>query len=73
MEFSYSHKLELPAAEERRLHIISEKELQSQLKNGRFATYESCKDEQIDDWGIEKIFSHQAEVADCTVFWGFHK
>jgi 4-amino-4-deoxy-L-arabinose transferase-like glycosyltransferase len=69
MEFSYSHKLELPPKEEARLHIVSEKELEAQLKAGRFFTYQSCKDEQIDDWELEKVFAKQADVADCTVLW----
>jgi hypothetical protein len=71
MEFSYSHKLQLPPSEETALHIISEKELQQQLKAGGFKTFESCNDDRIDDWGIAKIYKSRADISDCSVFWDY--
>jgi hypothetical protein len=70
MEFSYSHKLELSPAEEKLFHIISEKELNAQVKAGKFATVESCKDDRIDDMGLAKLFPQQVDIGDCTIFWG---
>jgi hypothetical protein len=70
MEFSYSHKLELPAKEEELYHIISEKEVNNMVKAGRFATVESCKEDRIDDMDLIKLFPRQADIGDCTIFWG---
>ncbi len=70
MEFSYSHKLELSPAEEKLYHIISEKEINAQVKAGKFATVESCKEDRIDDMELSKLFPEQQDIGDCTIFWG---
>lgn len=70
MEFSYSHKLELPLAQEKLFHIVSEKELAEQLKAGEFATAESCSDDVIDRLKLDQIFPHKSDILDCTVYWG---
>jgi hypothetical protein len=70
MEFSYSRKLQLPPAKEKLYHIVSNKELDAQVKAGRFATVESCKDDRIDEMGLEKLFPQQVDIEDCTIFWG---
>jgi hypothetical protein len=69
LEFSYSHKLELPRKEEALYHVISKKELQEQVAKGRFQTFETCKDEIVDDFKLNDYFPHQQEFDDCTVFW----
>jgi len=70
MEFSYSHKLDLPPQQEALFHIVSERELNEQVKAGKFATVESCKDERIDEMHLPELFPHQADIGDCSVFWG---
>ena len=70
MEFSYSHKLDLPPAEERAYHIVSEKELNEQVRAGRFATVETCRDERIDDMHLQELFPTQEDVGDCSIFSG---
>jgi hypothetical protein len=70
MEFSYSHKLDLPPQQEALFHIISERELNEQVKRGKFATVESCKDERIDEMQLPQLFPNQADVRDCSIFWG---
>jgi hypothetical protein len=70
MEFSYSHKLELPAAQERLYHIVSERELAEQVKSGQFATVQSCNDDTIEKLGLDQIFPRKADIGDCTVYWG---
>ncbi|MFL6414975.1 MAG: hypothetical protein ACJ74Y_04825 [Bryobacteraceae bacterium] len=70
MEFSYSHKLQLSPADEKLYHIVSDKELNAQVKAGKFATVESCKDDRIEDMGLEKLFPQQVDIGDCTIFWG---
>jgi hypothetical protein len=69
MEFSYSHKIELPHDQEALYHTISLKELKEQVARGRFATFETCKDEIMDDFELEKHFANKQEFDDCTVFW----
>ncbi|MBV9758975.1 MAG: hypothetical protein JO340_00275 [Acidobacteriaceae bacterium] len=70
MEFSYSHKLDLPVSEEKLYHIVSEKELAAQVKAGEFATVESCNDDTIDKLKLDQIFPHKSDIQDCTVYWG---
>jgi hypothetical protein len=70
MEFSYAHKLDLPPAEEKLYHIVSEKELAAQVKTGYFDTVQSCNDDLIDKLGLEQLFSKKAEIVDCTIYWG---
>ncbi len=69
MEFSYSHKLQLSSREEARYHIVSLNELKQQVSKGRFATLETCKDEVVDDFELNKYFPNKEEFEDCTVFW----
>lgn len=70
MEFSYAHKLELPPAQEKLYHIVSEKELAAEVKAGYFDTVQSCNDDLIDKLGLEQLFPKKAEIVDCTVYWG---
>lgn len=70
MEFSYSHKLELPPDLERRYHIVSEKELNEQVRRGRFATVETCKDERIEAMQLDRLFPKVDEIGDCSIYSG---
>ncbi len=69
LEFSYSHKLELPPKEEARYHIISLKEMKEQIAKGRFTTVETCKDDIMDDFKLSDHFPNSQDFDDCTVFW----
>ncbi len=69
LEFSYSHKLELPPREEALYHVISSKELKEQIANGRFQTVETCKDEIAEDFKLGDYFPNKQEFDDCTVYW----
>jgi hypothetical protein len=69
LEFSYSHKLELPPKEEALYHTISFKELEQQVARGRFQTFETCKDEIIDQFKLNERFPNKEEFDDCTVYW----
>ncbi|MBV9085029.1 MAG: hypothetical protein JOZ62_20315 [Acidobacteriaceae bacterium] len=70
MEFSYSHKLDIPVKEASALHIIPRKELQREVKAGIFATFQTCDEDKIDEWGIPALYTRRADIADCSVFWG---
>jgi hypothetical protein len=54
------------------LHIISDKELQAQVTAGQFATVETCDDDRIDNWQLNKLFKKEADIEDCSVFWDFN-
>jgi hypothetical protein len=69
MEFSYSHNLQLSPAEEKRYHIVSQKELDAEVKAGRFDTVQSCNDDKIDEMHLDQIFAHKADVKDCSIYW----
>jgi 4-amino-4-deoxy-L-arabinose transferase-like glycosyltransferase len=70
MEFSYSHKLDLPPAQAALFHTVSESELNAQVKAGRFDTVQSCNDDRIDEMNLPSLFTHKADVGDCSIFWG---
>jgi hypothetical protein len=74
MEFSYSHKLELPPRLAASLHIMSQRELDRSIKTGAFSTIATCADDEtIEQLGLERLYLHKAEVSDCSVFWGVRK
>lgn len=68
-ELYYSHKINLPAQERERLHILTEAEVKQQMQSGLFATAVSCDDDQISNYGLKNLYSRSTDVADCTVFW----
>jgi|SRR5580658_80646 hypothetical protein len=71
LELADSHKLDFPPAVARELHVISEKELDRQLKAGVFDVIEMSDDDtRIDKLGIRKMYVHSAEVEDYDIFWG---
>jgi hypothetical protein len=69
MEFSYSHKLSLSPAEEKLYHIVPEKELDAEVKAGRFDTVETCNDDRVDEMHLDQVFANKQEVRDCSVYW----
>jgi hypothetical protein len=69
MEFSYSHKLELSPAEEKLYHIVSQKELDIEVKAGRFDTVETCNDDLIEEMRLDEVFAQKQEIKDCSVYW----
>jgi len=70
MEFSYSHKLELPPAQEALYHLVSESELNAQVKAGKYATVQSCNDDRIDALKLPDLFPNKTDIKDCSIFWG---
>ena len=72
-ELFYSHKVNLPPAEAALMHIITEAEVKRQVQSGMFATAYSCDDEEIDDYGLEKLYQQHMDMDDCSIFWGWKK
>ena len=72
-EFGYSHKIDLPAAERARLHVLTQAEVRQQVQSGRFASAYSCDDDDIRDYGLTSLYNRSVDVEDCTVFWDLKK
>ncbi len=70
MEFSYAHKLQLSAAQEALYHIVSERELNDQVKAGKFDTVQTCNDDRMDQMDLADLFPHKVDIGDCSIFWG---
>jgi hypothetical protein len=70
LEFGYSHKVNLPPAKLALLHIVPEAEVNRRVKSRSFATVFTCDDDDIQDLGLNSLYSHKAEMYDCTIFWG---
>jgi hypothetical protein len=70
LEFSYTRNLQLSPEREKLLHVVSQAEFKKQIKAGRFATVQSCKDDLIDYYELPSVFPHQTDVDDCSIFWG---
>jgi hypothetical protein len=68
-ELYYSHKVNLPAAERARLHILTEAEVKRQVQSGFFATAFSCDDDEIDSYGLQTLYNRRADIGDCAIFW----
>ena len=73
LELYYTHKLDLPAGERALLHILNLAEVQQQVQSGKFATAYSCDDDQIEEYGLDKLYGQKAELESCTVFWDLKK
>ncbi|SPE30538.1 conserved hypothetical protein [Candidatus Sulfopaludibacter sp. SbA3] len=70
LEFAYSHKLTLPAAQAAALHILPQSEVDRQLSSGRYRTVYICEDDETyDRLGLPKLYPHKEEIEDCALFW----
>jgi len=72
-ELFYSHKVNLPPTEAALMHIITEAEVKRQVQSGMFATAYSCDDDQIDDYGLGKLYKQHVDMDDCSIFWDWKK
>jgi hypothetical protein len=68
-ELFYTHKVNLPPAEAALMHIITEAEVKRQVQSGMFATAYSCDDDEIDDFGLKKLYQQHVDLDDCSIFW----
>jgi hypothetical protein len=68
-ELGYSHKVTLPAQERALMHILTEAEVKKQVQSGMFATAYSCDEDEIEDYGLKKLYRRRWEDDGCSVFW----
>lgn len=72
-ELYYTHKLNLPPAERSLLHILTRDEVKQQVQSGAFVTAYSCDDDEVEDLGLNRLYSRSEDIGDCTVFWDRRK
>jgi hypothetical protein len=70
LQFAYSHKVKLPAAEMAKLHIITQAELDKRLSSGTYATVYMCEDQDTyDKLGLANLYNRQEDIEGCKIFW----
>jgi 4-amino-4-deoxy-L-arabinose transferase-like glycosyltransferase len=70
-ELADSHKLDFPPAEAHLLHVMSEAEVDRQIKAGVFDVVEMSDDDaRVDSLGLHKLYAHNAQVEDYDIFYG---
>jgi hypothetical protein len=72
-ELFYTHKINLPPAEAALMHTITDAEVKRQVQSGRFATAYDCDTDEIDDYGLEKLYTQHVDMGDCSIYWGLKK
>jgi hypothetical protein len=59
----------LPAAEAAKYHIVSDTELKEETDQHRFAVFQTCDDDKLDNWQLDSLYRHRQDFDDCSVFW----
>jgi len=73
LEFAYSHLVDLGPSRNVLMHILTESDVKREVQSGMFATAFSCDDEQIDDYGLPKLYQRRVDMDDCSIFWDWKK
>jgi hypothetical protein len=69
MQFGYARRLNLPASDEAFYHILSRAHLDDEVRAKKFATLETCEDDDVDRLHLDQLYQHRADVGECQVFW----
>jgi len=69
-ELYYTHKVNLPATDRARLHLITEAEMKQQVQSGRFATAYTCDEDTVENYDLKTLYRQHVDIGDCGVFWG---
>jgi 4-amino-4-deoxy-L-arabinose transferase-like glycosyltransferase len=74
MEHDDAHKLRFTPAENARLHVLPQAELDQQIKAGGFPTAVVCDDDdrvsELERWNV---YTQTSAIGECTVFWRLAK
>ena len=70
LELYYTHRLHLPPRERAVYHLLTNDELNQQLRLGRFPTAYECEDDAV-KFGLEHLYRQSKKLDDCTVYWDF--
>jgi len=72
MEFSYSHDLDLPAAQEAEFHVLSYQKIHDQVRAGKYRTVAACyESDETGKISLNLLFRHTYAVRDCSIYWDF--
>ena len=73
MEFPASHRLEVPPEMAAMLHIVPQSVLEKRVKNGDFATVETCKgdEDEIQALDLPEYYAQSQTISECKVYWDF--
>jgi hypothetical protein len=69
MEWASGHKIEMPVASAKALHLIPQPELDRLVRRRFFATLETCEEIEVTSLRNDAIYAHEKRVGDCFVFW----
>jgi hypothetical protein len=70
-ELADAHKINLPPAQAKQLHLIFKAELNKLIQAGTFDTIEiETDDKRIEELGLKKMYKQNAEVGSYMIFWG---
>lgn len=69
LELYASHKVDLGAADNALMHVLTEREMKQQVESGMFATALTCDEDEIDGYGLPKLYRHRIDLNDCWIFW----
>jgi len=70
-ELYYTHKVNLPATDRARLHLVTEAEMKQQVQSGHFATAYTCDEDMVENFGLKTLYRQHVDIGDCGVFWDF--
>ena len=76
MELEDSHKLNnLDLKFAAAMHVLPRKEMDNEVRSGRFATVETCDDddERIESLHLTALYSNRVDVSGCAVYWNWVK
>jgi len=71
MELEDSHKLSFSDAEAAVLHVVPRPKLDLMIKADAFDTVEMCDDDEISRLDLATLYSKNATVGTCQVFWSW--
>jgi len=69
LELTNSHKVDLGAAENALLHILTEADVKREVQSGIFATAYSCDEDDIKDYGLADLYRQRVDMENCSIFW----
>ena len=68
MEWGSGHKVDLPSVEACYFHVLTQAELDRQIKAGDFALLQTCDEDLVNRLGLDEIYGSKQTIGDCFVF-----
>jgi 4-amino-4-deoxy-L-arabinose transferase-like glycosyltransferase len=68
-ELYYTHELQLPAADRKLLHILTQAEVRQMARDGFFATVYSCDTDEAEDYNLNGLYQKKVDMGECSIYW----